>query len=367
MTKTSLTCRKMAAILGQVRSFLAALPFLRAFTDHLVQFVRKQQTQGWDCSLRVPSELKEQILNIKNVLLSWEGRQFGGLAPVRMIHSDSSTQGWGAIELLSGQKLHEFWRTDQGLHINVKELKAAMAAVQSLARPGEVVHLTVDNQVTYHYLRKTGGRLPHFNQMMRPFLTWCAGNRIYLEVNWVKSAEMLADELSRWDHDSGDYKLHPPLFLQARKIFQSWGFTPAVDMFASPGNAQLQKFVARWPHHQAIGCNALELNLSDPQFTMLYANPPWTIILPWLERLRQQPQIQCLTVVPYWVGTSWWPLLTHLQVRGSPVVLASPRWGMFQSCLGLNMPPTKWPLLFVLLSGRHYNERKFRLKISHHI
>lgn len=217
------------------------------------------------------------------------------------------------------------------------------------------------------YLRKSGGRLPHFNSLMRPFLTWCAEKHIHLEVNWVKSSEMLADKLSRWVHDSGDYMLHPPLLHQALRIFQSKGFTPTVDMFASPGNAQFPQFVARWPHHQAIGCNALELNLLDDKFSHIYANPPWTIILPWLQRLRIYPEIICLTVVPYWAGTLWWPLLTRLHVRGTPVILASPRWGMFQSCLGETMPPTKWPLLFILLSGKHYNERKFQMKISHYI
>ena len=46
--------RKMAAILGQVRSFLVALPFLRALTDSLVQFVKDVQPQGWDAMGQIP-------------------------------------------------------------------------------------------------------------------------------------------------------------------------------------------------------------------------------------------------------------------------------------------------------------------------
>ena len=49
-------------------------------------------------------------------------------------------------------------------------------------------------------------------------------------------------------------------------------------MFASPGNAQLQKFVARWPHHQATAVNSLECSLEN--FRDVYANPPWKSILP---------------------------------------------------------------------------------------
>ena len=56
---------------------------------------------------------------------------------------------------------------------------------------------------------------------------------------------MLADGLSRWSYDRGDYTFCPKLFKQILKLFHPVGFTPTVDMFASPGNAQLKKFVCR--------------------------------------------------------------------------------------------------------------------------
>ena len=48
VTKENLSCRKMASILGQVRSFLVALPFLRAFTDTMCQFVNISTQKGWN-------------------------------------------------------------------------------------------------------------------------------------------------------------------------------------------------------------------------------------------------------------------------------------------------------------------------------
>ena len=41
VTAREISCRKMAAILGTVRSFLVSLPFLRAFTDTMVEFVNQ--------------------------------------------------------------------------------------------------------------------------------------------------------------------------------------------------------------------------------------------------------------------------------------------------------------------------------------
>ena len=48
VTHSQLTPRKVAAILGTVRSFLTALPFLRAFTDQICAFVKLQEEEGWD-------------------------------------------------------------------------------------------------------------------------------------------------------------------------------------------------------------------------------------------------------------------------------------------------------------------------------
>ena len=157
---TKMTPRKAAAILGQVRSFLAALPFLRSFTDQLILFTNYHQVVGWDTPRAIPLSLQQQVREIGEVLSTWTGRQFEGVKPVRTIHSDSSTNGWGAIDLSSGRTLQEFWRDKSGLHINIKELEAAIAAVKSFAKPGETVFLAIDNQVAYSYLKKGGEGCP---------------------------------------------------------------------------------------------------------------------------------------------------------------------------------------------------------------
>ena len=53
LTHPEMSCRKMAAILGATRSFLMAMPFLRAFTDQLVQFVNQQEYIGWDKKVQI--------------------------------------------------------------------------------------------------------------------------------------------------------------------------------------------------------------------------------------------------------------------------------------------------------------------------
>ena len=87
-------------------------------------------------------------------------------------------------------------------------------------------------------------------------------------------------------------------------------------MFASPGNSKLKKFVSRWPHHQAWAVDALQCSLEN--CTQVYANPPWSIIPQWLQRLQKNPHIVCLFVCPYWDPSSRWPPINKVAHTQTP-------------------------------------------------
>ena len=129
----------MAAILGATRSFLMSMPFLRAFTDQLVQCVNQQEQIGWDRKIQIPSALKAQVKEMGSLMDQWKGRTFQGKTPVRELHSDSSQEAWAGIDVKTGTLVQEFWRDKRGLHINVKELEAAINTVQSFAKKNEHV------------------------------------------------------------------------------------------------------------------------------------------------------------------------------------------------------------------------------------
>ena len=93
-----------------------------------------------------------------------------------------------------------------------------------------------------------GGRKKEFNDLVKPLMHWFREKNISLELLWVPSQEMLADPLSWWKKDPGDYCLDRKIFENILRHFQK-EILPTVDMFASPGNHQLEKFVTRWPHH----------------------------------------------------------------------------------------------------------------------
>ena len=137
-----------------------AMPFLRAFTDQLVQFVSQQTTHGWDQKVKIPTQLQQQVREMNSLMEEWKGRTFQGKTTVRELHSDSSQTAWAGVDVTSKAMVQEFWRSKSVLHINVKELEAAINTVKSLAKPKEHVCLKVDNSVTYYYLLKNGGKFP---------------------------------------------------------------------------------------------------------------------------------------------------------------------------------------------------------------
>ena len=152
--KECMTPRKVASILGTLRSFLLAFSPLRCFTDMMLAFVRQHQTQGWDRSLPLSPLLKEEIFHLLDLMKCWKGRKLEGQVPVRQLHSDSSDFMWAGLDLKTQRRVQEYWRQDGVLQITVKELKAAVETVKSLSHPKEVVSLGVDNQVAYWYLTK---------------------------------------------------------------------------------------------------------------------------------------------------------------------------------------------------------------------
>ena len=109
-----------------------------------------------------------------------------------------------------------------------------------------------------------------FNSLLRPFMLGGLEKQILINPILVKSEDQQADKLSRWSYDKGDYTLDMGVFQKILHLVEP--FRPEVDMFASPGNAKLEKFVARWAHHRAIGVDALKMDVSLLQ--KVYANPP---------------------------------------------------------------------------------------------
>ena len=357
LTNKTLTVRKVAAILGRVRSLLPALPALRAFTDHLVKFVAKGQGMGWDSSHPIPEALRVQVREATALVTDWPGRRFlSPNPPDRELSSDACTHGWGGVDNNTGAVVHEHWFRQAAVHINLKELIAAVNTTQSLARPGERVRLDIDNSVAFSYIKMQGGKIRYLNQELRPLLTWANKNRVDIEPVLVPSADMKADPISRWWFDPGEYSLDRGVFLRLLRHFPS--FPPKIDMFASPQNTQLPVFCSRWPHFQASLVDALSCPLDN--LPVVFANPPWAVVGEWLTRLRQNPHLVSVTVLPLWASVWWWRLALSLRVPHTVAVKIPPAWGVLRDACFAPMKPMRTPLCCLILSGSAFKTGALR-------
>ena len=350
VTKDTVVLRKAAAVLGRLKSLLVAVPALRCFCTLLQDFTNQAPVLGWNTTRSIPSALVEEVLKCKNFLHDWGGRPFLDKPFTRELASDSSQLAWGGLDLGNPLRMvHAFWREAEVLHINVKELKAAVVTLKSLAAPGDHVLLQVDNSVTYSYLKKLGGRKTPFNLLVQDLVDWCLRRRITWDCELVPSQDMPADAISRWTFDPRDTSLDYHIYQRVKYEFRHW-CRPTWDMWASPDTTKEPLFVSRWEHYRAARVDALACSLANIHHC--YACPPWGLIHLWLSRVArvQDPKFRCLLIVPWWASSHWMPLVMTLRVAQSPVLAVSPRWGLFKDCRGRKLPPPRWPLLCVLLS-----------------
>ena len=195
----------MAAILGQVRSFLMAMPCLRAFTDSLVHFVNLHYSLGLDFLLDIPPSLKEQVRELNLLTKEWPGRPFFAKTE-RHLHSDSSTHGWGGLDVYTGSlRLGVLEGVSHAPHKHQGTLgcyayrpKFGAARKDGLSGSGQFRDPLLfdkgrgfENHISTH--------------SFAPFYGWCMDQHIHLQVQLVASEDMLADHLSRWEMDRGDY------------------------------------------------------------------------------------------------------------------------------------------------------------------
>ena len=81
--------------------------------------------------VEIPSALQAQVREMGILMYQWKGRTFQGKHAVRELYSDSSQEACAGVDVTAGTLVQEFWRDKSCLHINVKELEAAINTVHT--------------------------------------------------------------------------------------------------------------------------------------------------------------------------------------------------------------------------------------------
>ena len=156
------TARKLAQFIGRLNATAQAVFPAPLFYRHLqrdLQQTLSQNGQDYNSSLQLSREAREEIQWWQQHLSQWNGRSLIRHQEQMVICSDASLAGWEAV--CGKTRTGGPWSpSEQELHINCLELKAATLALQSLVkdRTGISVLLQLDSQTAVSYINHLGGQ-----------------------------------------------------------------------------------------------------------------------------------------------------------------------------------------------------------------
>ncbi|OXA44814.1 Protein P [Folsomia candida] len=160
--------------------------------------------------------------------------------PTKVIFSDSSPLGWGAV---CGDKeaRGNFSPEDQLLHINVLELMAVFYGINSFAKDAfnEYIQLRVDSSTAMAYVNNFGGcRSQDLHNIAKNIWVWCQERNIILHATYINTQHNVdADRLSRMKVDVSDFSLTKSYFQTICSKF----YRPDIDLFATYQTTQFDR------------------------------------------------------------------------------------------------------------------------------
>ena len=228
------------------------------------------------------------------------GVSLGTSSRVKVVSTDASTSGWGA--LLEGRPFFGQWsEREKLLHINCLEMLAVDNALTRFCPQIKGHHVLVrsDNMSVVSYINRQGGiRSEKLYRLAERLLVWAQCNLRSLRAAHVPGILNLGpDRLSRNNVPAGEWSLHPQT---VQLLWKKFG-RAEVDLFAPQENAHCQEFFSKsrsalahvWPRRP------------------LYAFPPVSLLPQVIERIREEG-CSVLLVAPFWKNQPWFPAVMQL-------------------------------------------------------
>ena len=187
-------------------------------------------------------------------------------------------------------------------------MTAVYFALTSITLPPlNTIMLYSDSQAVVGVLKKGGSSTAFLlNSWMMTISKILVKNQwTIVPVHISGSLNCKADALSREGPIQTEWTLNRDTFLSRFPGLQ-------IDLFATPQNAQLPKFVSPMPDHRAVACNALLLDWN--QWEQIYLFPPVNLLLKVLMKLKEFKGIAIL-IAPEWQNSKWFPLLNSMSEK----------------------------------------------------
>jgi len=329
------SARKVLSLIGLLVSMEKQVPFGRCFLRPLQWGLALQwriARDHLDDLVQITPEMKEALRWWLSRANTTKGKPLEQFVPDLQLFTDASQMAWGAH--MNEWEVSRLWSPeDQGLHINVLELKAVRYAYEMWSHhygPGTKWLVFSDNTTVVAHINKQGGTKSRSlcleaERLIRLILS----RNHHLKARHIPGKRNVwADQLSRPTRVlSTEWSLCQDVF---RRISE-FAFEPQIDLFATSVNTKVPVFFSPLPESTALGTDAM----SHPWDGMwAYAYPPTGFILEVLRKM-QRSRCELLLVAPAWPKQAWYPLLLSLLVdepRSLPVsqkLLKQPRTSLY--------------------------------------
>lgn len=295
--------RTCLSLLGLMASLLAVVP---------LGLLRMRDFQRWVSALRLcPRRHRFRPVTVTASCLAalgqWrdpallsQGAPLGSVSQRKVITSDSSLTGWGAVH--EGRSVNGTWPIRlRRAHINYLELLAVFLALKHFLPFLQGSHVLVrsDNSTTVAYINRQGGtRSLRLHKLAHSIIIWSSAHFPSLRATHVPGRlNTGADLLSRGNPVYGEWVLNRQV---VRQVWERYG-QASVDLFASRANAQCPLFFSLAHDDAPLGVDALAHPWPN---ALLYAFPPLCLISPTLERAREQ-RLSIILIAPRWPEKHW--------------------------------------------------------------
>ena len=187
-----------------------------------------------------------------------------------------------------------WFRKDRSDHINRKDFKAGVLALQSYAMSTKHVEFYTESMVLYWYFRKWGGRLLHLNSIIKELWDHCQKHDLTITPYYVPSAENPADAPSRRRWTLADATLHKHTF---DIIVRNFGLTPVCDWMADEMSAVCRRYISETPQPGAEAVDIFSMANRLDSISPGWLNPPWSSIPAVLQMISEGKNAVALMVV----------------------------------------------------------------------
>jgi hypothetical protein len=234
----------------------------------------------------------------------------------------SGTTGWGAELRGPGEPkiATGFWSDSDRrflhsvhVHITFKELRTLRLSFMALLPEltGQHVMLMEDNLGVVGIIRAGSSRSPELMDELRKLWALMDRYRITVAIQYVRSADNLADRWSRMRSRSA-WQLRRSVFLRLQRRY---GTRFTLDAFACATTAQLPRYCALHADPYALARDAFSLDWNREH---LWLNPPWKELPRVLSKLKREGGRGVL-LVPHWPSQSWYPALRSIARTSVPL------------------------------------------------